>query len=69
MTNRLGPQANKPCIFPFVIGNVTYNECTIVHDPVSRPWCSTKVNADGKHVADLNEWGYCDPGIFIVPIN
>ena len=61
-TNAKGPQVNKPCIFPFTIGNVTYNECTKNHDPFSKPWCSTQVTTDGKHVTDVDQWGYCDPG-------
>ncbi len=53
-----------PCIFPFIIKNVTYDECTRNHDKFGRLWCSTKVDKEGMHVSDNDEnWGYCSQGI------
>ncbi len=59
LTNAEGPQTYKTCVFPFTVGNRTYSECTKNHDKFGKLWCSTKVNEDGKHVADEDEWGYC----------
>ena len=49
----------KPCIFPFKYGGATYKTCTNVKDPDEKPWCSTKVDADGKHVHPGGYWGHC----------
>ena len=51
-----GPDANKPCIFPFEYSGKTYSKCTAKeHD---QPWCSTEVDGYGKHVK--GKWGNCD---------
>lgn len=56
------PQKNQTCVFPFTFGNTTYPECTRNHDEFGQPWCSTKVDSNGKHVSGSEHWGYCDPG-------
>ena len=56
------PQKNQTCVFPFTVGNNTYPECTRNHDDFGQPWCSTKVDSNGKHVSGSEHWGYCDPG-------
>ena len=56
------PQKNKACVFPFSLKNETYYKCTKNHDPKTKPWCSTRVSSDGEHLADMDEWGQCDPG-------
>ena len=38
-----GATAGQACVFPFIFGNNTYNECIIFSDPEQIPWCSTKV--------------------------
>ena len=60
MTNNEGPQKNKPCVFPFTIGETVYKECTNEKDLQGLYWCSTKVDKSGKHVGGKNQWGYCD---------
>ena len=38
----------KNCIFPFTLDtdpDFAYNECTKIHDPFGKHWCSTKVSA------------------------
>ena len=60
MTNNEGPQKNKPCVFPFRIGETEYLECTNEKDPEGLFWCSTKVYKSGQHVGGKNQWGYCD---------
>jgi len=62
LTNDEGPQINKTCVFPFIIGNQSYSNCTNNHDKFGKFWCSTKVNEEGKHVAKEDEWGYCGQG-------
>ena len=52
-----GPASGKPCIFPFNRkSGKEYNECTWAAELA--PWCSTKVNSDGYHIA--GNWGYCN---------
>jgi hypothetical protein len=34
------------------------NEC-IYEKGENTPWCSTKVDANGKHVSGQKQWGYC----------
>ena len=60
VTNKKGPQKNKPCIFPFKIGKTKYLECTNEKDPDGLFWCSTKVDENGNHVGAADQWGYCD---------
>ena len=56
----------KPCIFPFVSGAVTYNECT--NSSGTGPWCATEVDTNGVMVD--NKWGFCNtacPGGVTIP--
>ncbi len=38
-----GPSPGAPCVFPFIFGDKTFNECITVSDPDQLPWCSIKV--------------------------
>ena len=49
-----GPRIGKSCIFPFIIGNNIYNDCTTDFD--NTPWCSVKVDQNNKHIS--GEWGF-----------
>ncbi len=49
----------KPCIFPFKYSGQTLTECTKLRDPENSPWCSTKVDNEGKHVKSGGFWGHC----------
>ncbi len=49
----------KPCIFPFKFSGQTLTECTKIDNPKDNPWCSTKVDSEGKHVTSGGFWGYC----------
>ena len=64
VTNAVGPQKNKPCVFPFTMSNdyetITYTKCTTVLDPEDKPWCSTKVDYNGQHIGAHDNWGFCD---------
>ena len=59
-----GPSSGKRCIFPFTLAyfNITFNGCIISISPTGKsnynPWCSTKVDDNGKHVRGGN-WGDC----------
>ena len=33
--------------------------CPIDHKDNSKRWCSTKVDSEGNHIANQNEYGYC----------
>lgn len=35
-----------------------FNGCTTKVDPDFKPWCSTFVDENGKHVGGY--WGYCE---------
>ena len=53
---------NLPCIFPFKYKDKIYNEC---HSDTYGVWCSTKIDATGKHVT--GHWGFCGQGCPGVP--
>ena len=57
-----GPKTYKPCVFPFEYKEDIYHGCTWERSALTakRPWCSTKVDKDGKHLNGIGEWGYCD---------
>ena len=57
-----GPDAGKPCVFPFKIDNVTYNGCTTEgpDNDDDTPRCSTAVDDKGNH--EGGHWGYCGDG-------
>ena len=63
-----GPDAGKPCVFPFKLNDVTFNECTTqgVEEKDKRPRCSTNVDEEGNHVGSYfgspEHWGYCGNG-------
>ena len=65
-TDERGAQVNKPCVFPFRFGGITYNGCTSNHDPHAKLWCSTQVDEGGNHIGRQGIWGYCREGC---PIN
>ena len=44
------------CVFPFKFRGDTITNCTTI-DGDTKPWCSTKTNADGIMVS--GSWGYC----------
>ena len=50
---------NKPCKFPFVYNNVTYNNsCASFFQKellIRRYWCATETNSSDHHL----KWGYC----------
>ena len=63
-----GPASNIPCVFPFKVRwrnfywnwiQVVHNECTWKGDTSLGAWCSTKVDANGKHIR--GNWGACGP--------
>ncbi len=56
-----GVESLKPCVFPFVLKNMTFYGCTTYFDPDDRLWCSTKVDpATNEHIASPSTWGYCE---------
>ena len=57
-----GPDAGKPCVFPFKIDNITFNGCTTEgsDDDDDMPRCSTAVDDKGNH--ERGHWGYCGDG-------
>ncbi len=55
-----GPRVGAPCVFPFRFRGLVFEECTSRADEGGRPWCSTRVDADGRHVSGDGQWGYCD---------
>ena len=56
-----GPDAGKPCVFPFKINNVTYRGCTTEGpDDDDTPRCSTLVDDEGNH--KKGHWGHCGDG-------
>ena len=57
-----GPSSGERCIFPFMLGEKTYNACTRDgHTGAAEingdPWCSTKVDDNRAHI--LGNWGGC----------
>merc|ERR1719319_47758 len=54
-----GPANGSSCVFPFNYMDTTINTCTTI-DGDERPWCSTQVDENGDHVANVGAWGYCD---------
>ena len=56
-----GPSSNHRCIFPFVLNNVTYNNCALDTEGF---WCSTKVDSNGNHIGKQGNWGICGQKCF-----
>ena len=62
-------KTRKPCQFPFVLLNKTFNECTDILSinpetgkitTVDEPWCSTKVDPKTyKHIEGGSYYGNC----------
>ena len=62
-------KTRKPCQFPFVLLNQTFNECTNILsvnqetgkiNTVDKPWCSTNVDPQTKkHIEGGNFYGDC----------
>ena len=55
-----GNYPNKDCVFPFRFNGIKYNSCTMSKADLTenKPWCSTKVDRNGKHVK--GNWGSCE---------
>ena len=54
-----GPNPNADCVFPFEFNGVIYKSCK--HDLSDNTrWCSTKVDANGTHISNEDNWGNCD---------
>ena len=54
-----GPKPGRDCIFPFKWNGQTFNSCPVDPDDKSKRWCSTKVDSNGNHVPNQNEYGHC----------
>jgi len=52
-----GPAEGSACVFPFNYNGVSHSYCTTVDD--TKPWCSTKTDANNDHVSGVDTWGYC----------
>ena len=56
-----GPSPNTSCIFPFKFNEITYYKCTTAYFGTDKPaWCSTLVDASGKHVGGGGNYGFCE---------
>ena len=56
-----GPDRGQDCQFPFIFSGVSRTGCITESDPAGRPWCSTRVDTDGVHVAGGDHWAHCSP--------
>ena len=56
-----GPDAKKPCRFPFIFNGITYNTCTYDSADGNIPWCSTLVDDNQNHVPGGGHYGDCGP--------
>ena len=54
-----GGKTGKPCVFPFEYKGKEYSNCAW-EEGEDKPWCSTKVDSNGKHVDGSSHWGYCN---------
>ena len=54
-----GDSLNSKCVFPFIYQGKTFSSCTRFDDPDHKPWCSTLVDENGRHVCLQGKWGYC----------
>jgi len=61
-----GPAQGQVCQFPFVFGDKVRNGCITDSDPEGKFWCSTKVDVQGNHIANGDNWAHCSadcPGV------
>merc|ERR1712013_614814 len=56
-----GPGAGKPCVLPFVRGGSVREGCIKDGDPDNKYWCSTKVDREGNHIPNSDNWAHCSP--------
>ncbi len=47
----------QPCIFPFEFNKTLFNGCTTMFNPQNKPWCATKVDAEGTVIEGYR--GHC----------
>jgi hypothetical protein len=64
-----GADPGQPCALPFKFDGVTYNTCTWDPSEDGIAWCSTLVDANGRHIVGMGKWGSCGPGCPIRVIN
>ena len=50
----------KKCQFPFIYKGEKYEACPPDPEDPNENWCSTRTNADGKHVGGGGHYGFCD---------
>ena len=48
------------CVIPFIYKGKKYNGCTLQDDHQGKPWCSVRVDGDGKHIGGQGLWGHCN---------
>jgi len=51
--------SGKPCVFPFILKNVTYDGCTTKDDNEGKYWCSTKTTPTHHQIGGKGNWGHC----------
>ena len=49
-----GNAAGAPCVFPFLYGGITYNECITKDAKWDQPWCAVTSNYDAQRL-----WAFC----------
>ena len=54
-----GPSNNVQCVFPFIYKRRKRYRCIQDGDPKNRAWCSTMVDASGRHMKNGGHWGHC----------
>ena len=47
-------------MIPFIYKGKKYNGCTLQDDHQGKPWCSVRVDGDGKHIGGQGLWGHCN---------
>ena len=64
--SELGPGIpGKPCVFPFKVNGIEFNECTSYQSPYGWPRCATKESQDldrprvGYSTNMVSSWGFC----------
>ena len=62
MTEKASGDKEVPCEFPFIWDGNKYYSCTTDDADgkiTEKPWCSTKVDLDGKHISGQGLYGDC----------